>query len=362
MTALRAWLATPPSPGGIAVVVLDGESAAAVLGRIVRRRDGGPLTDRAPIAGGWLWLDGRRLDRVLVCAADGHFELHLHGSPALVRRLAEWLEHAGHRVAPEGWLSPLPLGAGEDAAVAARGEGQLRLALEQRQWSWPVERARIAALEPGRRRSATRALARRSAIARALLTPCPLVLCGRQNAGKSSLLNALVGRPRALVGPLPGLTRDPVGEVVLLDGYPYEVVDTAGEPGAAAGSPADAIDRVALRRGRQRRRGAWRVLVIDGAAGPSALDGDLRTARTCVVRNKTDLPQAAWPWPPADLEACCIDPAAHAALRGRLGAWLRHRRRLPAAGPVGGAAALDDAQRADLRALRASLYGGGAPE
>ena len=55
-----------------------------------------------------------------------------------------------------------------------------------------------------------------------------LVIAGRPNAGKSSLLNRLLGFERAIVSPEPGTTRDTVEEVVNLGGYPVRFVDTAG--------------------------------------------------------------------------------------------------------------------------------------
>jgi len=55
-----------------------------------------------------------------------------------------------------------------------------------------------------------------------------LALCGAPNAGKSSLLNALLGRDRAIVTPIAGTTRDLLEEMASLSGYPFRLIDTAG--------------------------------------------------------------------------------------------------------------------------------------
>ena len=59
-------------------------------------------------------------------------------------------------------------------------------------------------------------------------TIASLAIVGRPNVGKSTLLNRLAGEQRVLVSDVPGTTRDPINEVVMIDGEPFEVIDTAG--------------------------------------------------------------------------------------------------------------------------------------
>lgn len=96
-----------------------------------------------------------------------------------------------------------------------------------------------------------------------------VVLAGRPNAGKSSLLNALAGRQAAIVTELPGTTRDLLREYIHLDGLPLHVVDTAG-----LRATEDAVERIGVERAWQAIADADRVLLlIDDTAGFTAEDG-----------------------------------------------------------------------------------------
>ena len=115
-----------------------------------------------------------------------------------------------------------------------------------------------------------------------------LVLAGRPNAGKSSLLNALAGHEAAIVTEVPGTTRDLVREFIELDGLPVHIVDTAGLR-AAAGR----IEAEGIRRAREALAQAdHALLVLDQAAGDTAdaLLADLPPGLPyTVARNKIDL-------------------------------------------------------------------------
>jgi tRNA modification GTPase len=93
-----------------------------------------------------------------------------------------------------------------------------------------------------------------------------VVLAGRPNAGKSSLLNRLAGYDAAIVTPIPGTTRDVVRERLAIDGLPLHVLDTAG-----LRLPGDAVEEQGVRRARDEIERAERLLfVIDAAADPAA--------------------------------------------------------------------------------------------
>jgi tRNA modification GTPase len=129
--------------------------------------------------------------------------------------------------------------------------------------------------------------ARQGALLRDGLT---LVIAGRPNAGKSSLLNRLAGYDAAIVTPVPGTTRDVLRERIEIDGLPLHILDTAG----LRDSP-DEVEAEGIRRAHRELERADRVLFIVDAADPVALaatSADLAALPTSaprtVVMNKID--------------------------------------------------------------------------
>jgi len=129
--------------------------------------------------------------------------------------------------------------------------------------------------------------ARQGALLRDGLT---LVIAGRPNAGKSSLLNRLAGYDAAIVTPVPGTTRDVLRERIEIDGLPLHVLDTAG----LRESP-DEAEAEGIRRARRELERADRVLFVVDAADPAAMaaiEQDLAalpsSAPRTVVVNKID--------------------------------------------------------------------------
>lgn len=91
-----------------------------------------------------------------------------------------------------------------------------------------------------------------------------LVIAGRPNAGKSSLLNALAGAERAIVTEVPGTTRDLLREQIQIDGMPLHLIDTAG-----LRDTEDTVERIGVERARAEIADADRILwVYDGVADP----------------------------------------------------------------------------------------------
>ena len=121
-----------------------------------------------------------------------------------------------------------------------------------------------------------------------------VVLAGRPNAGKSSLLNALAGRESAIVTPIAGTTRDLLREHIHIDGMPLHIIDTAGLRDSA-----DQVEQEGIRRAWQEIEQADRVLLLvdageSGATDPNTIWPDFVArlkddSRITVIRNKVDL-------------------------------------------------------------------------
>ena len=120
-----------------------------------------------------------------------------------------------------------------------------------------------------------------------LVEGASVVLMGKPNAGKSSLMNLLTGRDTSIVTDIPGTTRDVVNETLQLDGIPLRLVDTAGIRESLDKIEAEGVKR-ALAAGEE----ADLVIAVIDASEPDAMkQAELlaKDLRTVVVFNKTDL-------------------------------------------------------------------------
>lgn len=121
-----------------------------------------------------------------------------------------------------------------------------------------------------------------------------VVIAGRPNAGKSSLLNALAGREAAIVTDIAGTTRDVLREHIHIDGMPLHIIDTAGLRDAN-----DEVERIGIERAWQEIEQADRVLfMVDGTTTDAVDPADIwpdfiarlpKNLPITVVRNKADI-------------------------------------------------------------------------
>ena len=121
-----------------------------------------------------------------------------------------------------------------------------------------------------------------------------VVIAGRPNAGKSSLLNALAGREAAIVTDIAGTTRDVLREHIHIDGMPLHIIDTAGLRDAT-----DEVERIGISRAWREIEQADRIILMLDSSDPES--ADLSTVRSeflaklpttlpvTIVRNKIDL-------------------------------------------------------------------------
>ncbi len=134
-------------------------------------------------------------------------------------------------------------------------------------------------------------------------------IVGRSNAGKSSLLNQLLGHDRAIVSAIPGTTRDTIEETANIRGLPVVFIDTAGlrEGG-------DELEAEGMRRSRETLARADLILhVMDNSEPMTLADekflAELAGRKRIVVRNKIDLPsrlKSPMKFGAAVVEVCCI--------------------------------------------------------
>lgn len=144
---------------------------------------------------------------------------------------------------------------------------------------------------------------------RAAIVGCP-------NAGKSSLLNQLLGRDRAIVSPIPGTTRDTIEETANIRGLPVIFIDTAGLRDAQ-----DTIEQEGIRRSHQSLQSAEIVIhVLDGVSETETEKlPEIRADRRIIVRNKIDLlPSPRPPVPEAMLDVSCLTGEGVEELKDRI--------------------------------------------
>ena len=118
-----------------------------------------------------------------------------------------------------------------------------------------------------------------------------VVICGRPNVGKSSLLNALLKQERSIVTPIPGTTRDTIEEIIDIKGIPVRIVDTAGIL-----EPRDLVEKKAIQRTKKYIDTADLVILLFDAGTKLHKDDlvlikKLKKKKTIAVINKMDLKQ-----------------------------------------------------------------------
>jgi tRNA modification GTPase len=190
--------------------------------------------------------------------------------------------------------------------VLAEMESRLDFPEEDLAWKSPAELARaIASCEEGLAR-----LLRSRRDGALLRDGVRLVIAGRPNVGKSSLLNALLGYERAIVSEIPGTTRDTIEELASIGGIPVRITDTAG-----LRESSDRIESLGVERSRQSLQGAEAALwLLDAsAAKPEEELAQLESERlpqgvpAIAVWNKADLRRKdAPPLPSCGLPSVCV--------------------------------------------------------
>jgi len=295
---------TAPGRGGIAVIRCVGPAIDAALQGTFRPAARGPVLPAlgALAYGHILDADGSVLDEVIVYHASDPpltvYEVNCHGGPAAVAAVCGALAARGlEQVEPDTLLAIEGAGATERIArrLLRRATTPLaaRILLDQLGGALATAVAHAAdALAAGRAEEAGNTvdglLERWHHCGRFLAAPPRVVIAGRPNAGKSTLLNRLVGADRVLTAAAPGTTRDYVEADAALDGLPVVLVDTAG-----LGDARDPVEQLGVERAHEQTAGAAIVVyLLDAATGATADDEaalERLGNRAIAVWNKADV-------------------------------------------------------------------------
>ena len=338
-----AAIATAPGEGAIAIVRLSGPETYAIADRLYR--GGSPPSARAPgtFAHGQIVApaSGEGLDDALLLifraphsyTGEDSVEIQCHGGSQAARRILDALVSAGARQADPGEFTKRAFLNGKiDLTQAeavldlihARSERAARLATAQLEDALGLRiRALYDALLAisadieamldfpddelpqsvpneilGRMQTVSREIQTLLATWReghVLRDGARVVIAGAPNVGKSTLLNLLAGRDRAIVSPHPGTTRDTIEESITLRDYPLQLVDTAGLRDA----PCE-IEQEGIRRTRRALADADLCVCVVDASQPLSPD-ELSFLQShepdnlLVLLNKIDLGQQIWP-------------------------------------------------------------------
>lgn len=333
-----AAIATPPGPGGVGIVRVSGPEALFVLRRVFRpRRSICEFKSHHLYYGHILGPDDTPLDEALAVFMRGPksytgedvAEFQCHAAPVVLQELLEHLFTLGARPAEPGEftkraylagridltraeavieLIEAQTGAGARLAAAGLGgalSGEIAaireavvelLARLEVAIDFPEDDVDIFDREEAARTLRERVLEPVEGLiagadqGRLFREGARLVIAGLPNAGKSSLLNALLQEDRALVTPHPGTTRDSIEEAIDLFGIPLRLVDTAG----IRDSGDDPVEALGVARAREMIETADGVLyLVDAQAGFTAADRDLLEHIACprqiLALNKRDL-------------------------------------------------------------------------
>lgn len=274
LSATIVALATPPGVGAIGVIRLSGARAILLTDTIFKGKRLENQASHTAHFGRILAQDGRILDEVLVTIFKGPnsytgedtTEISCHGSPYILQEIIQLCLEKGARMADPGEFTlraflngkmdltqaeaVADLIASESAAAHDLAIRQLRGGFKNEIQKLREELIHFASLVEleldfgeedvefadrrdlkilvGKIRGHLRPLIQSFALGNALKMGVTTVIAGRPNAGKSTLLNALLNEERAIVSDIPGTTRDTIEEVLNIKGIQFRLIDTAG--------------------------------------------------------------------------------------------------------------------------------------
>lgn len=296
-TSTTVTVLTPPGRGAIATIAIDGPRAVDVVEQLFDAASGRSLiSSRTGRIVFGRWQTGEEL---VVCrlAAD-KMEVHCHGGSAAVEAIVSSLAQLGAvwqdaeqylaKYATDEIQAEASL-----ALTQAKTERTALILLDQYHGALRRELDSLADLKRNDSEAARKGAAQLLSTAKLglhLTRPWRVAIAGRPNAGKSSLMNALLGFQRSIVFEQPGTTRDAVTAQTALNGWPVELIDTAG-----LRDTVDEVESQGIQIAREQLAEADLVLHVHDVTQPwhplgSLLEEDAKAVM--VVCNKCDLPAA----------------------------------------------------------------------
>jgi tRNA modification GTPase len=307
---------TPLGRGAIATLLIEGDGALAAVEANFQTKNGRPLskllhyekqtTFPTESESSGTFHNNRLVfghfgappgaEAVVRCRSPESVEIHCLGGLASVAMIQEALSRCGGQTSSwQEWLA-----AGADDPIAAEAAAALAQATTPRTAAILLDQYRGAlgrelttierAVQTGditAAKSRLDALLAFADLGLHLVQPWRVVMAGRPNVGKSSLINALLGYDRAIVHASPGTTRDVVTATTALDGWPVELSDTAG-----LRSGGGDIERAGIELARKKMAAADLVILAFDLGSPwSKDDEDLVGSwpKALVVHTKSDL-------------------------------------------------------------------------
>ncbi len=306
-----AAVMTGKGTGAISTVAVFGDSAEAIIKKIFKLAGTKPAILKAgKILLGTISDGCETIDHVTIgCEGTNNFAINCHGNPLIVEMIMELLQRQGARLVTAEELLAKTLRAEKPIDTIAL-EAQLTQARAR-----TIEGAKISAnqIEGGLSKTAREWLENidtktaeqiaaeagqileASQTARLIIFGCKAVIAGPPNSGKSTLLNCLCGRQKAIVTDIKGTTRDWVAARCRMETLSVELIDTAGLDEKLATTPKDTIKKAAQQKAIQILEEADLVLlVLDNSETCNPLDERLLEKiagkKVLTVLNKSDLP------------------------------------------------------------------------
>ena len=349
-----AAIATPLGEGGLAVLRISGADALKLADKIFAGKDKPSGAPTHTIHFGKIIRDGNMIDEVLLAVLraprtftrEDTVEISCHGGILPAKLVLDAILENGARLAEPGEFTRraflngrIDLAQAEAVADLIHSRTELALAAANEQLAGKLSQrinqlrddllhtlAHVEAhidfpeedIAPDTRQQLLKRLQDGVAFIAELLRTANegqilrrgirAAIVGRPNTGKSSLLNQLLGRDRAIVSPIPGTTRDTIEETANIRGLPVVFIDTAGLREAR-----DEIEIEGIRRSRETLAQAELILHVLDASQPLTREDESYFAefagkKRIFVRNKIDLP-AKCEWPSslaAPVDVSCI--------------------------------------------------------